>query len=299
MAFHGNAANANVTTDVSQGNYGGSNAIPIITVDSDKRISAINTASLTINASINANASVGDAGTYGFLMQASGNTSYEPGQTLAGSNLRYADSTGRVSSNVTPTGTWRLMGYDSGAPRTNSGSGSGTGSGNGNISGNVEGNAALSGGNVEGNVSGALQGGEVEGNTSLSSGNIQGNQNVNVSGNISVSAHTHDVNSFFFSGGNSPSHRSPNMVAKSATAGGNFSGSGSVSLDNMGVGGNVTTAGLNVAGNVAVTTDNLSVAGNVATDNLNVGGNAAVNVSTNVSVNTTVAYPTTLWLRSA
>ena len=106
MAFHGNAANANVTTDVSAGNYGSSNAIPIITIDSDKRVSAINTASLTINASINSNASTGDVGTYGFLMQASGNTSYEPGQTLAGSSLRYADSTGRVSSNVTPSGTW-------------------------------------------------------------------------------------------------------------------------------------------------------------------------------------------------
>ena len=300
MAIYGNAANANVTTDVSAGNYGSSNAIPIITVDSDKRVSAINTASLTINASINANASAGGEGTYGFLMQASGNTAYEPGQTLAGSSLRYADSTGRVSSNVTPTGTWRAMGYDSGAPRTNSGSGSGSGSGNGNISGNVQGNTSLSSGNVEGNVSGALQGGEVQGNTSLSSGNIQGNQNVNVSGSISVSAHTHDVNSFFFPGDHcTPSRRSPSFIAKSATAGGNFSGSGSVSLDNKGVAGNVTTAGLNVAGNVAVTTDNLNVAGNVTTDNLNVGGNAAVNVSTTVNVNTTVAYPTTLWLRSA
>ena len=72
MAFHGNAANANVTVDssISAGNYGGSNAIPVITISSDKRVSAINTASLTINASINSNASTGDVGTYGFLMQA-------------------------------------------------------------------------------------------------------------------------------------------------------------------------------------------------------------------------------------
>ena len=293
MAFHGNAANANVTTDVSAGNYGSSNAIPIITIDNSGRLDAINTAALTLDASVNTNSGTGDIGTYGFLMQASGNTSYEPGQTLAGSNLRYADSTGRVSSNVTPSGTWKLMGYDSGSPRTNSGSGSGSGSGNGNISGNVEGNTSLSSGNIQGNASGSLQGGNVQGNTSLSSGNIQGNQNVNVSGNISVSAHSHDVNSF----GNPGGRRT--FTAKSSTAGGNFSGSGSISLDNMGVGGNVTTSNLNVAGNTSITTDNLNVAGNVATDNAAIGGNASVNVNTNVTVNTTVAYPTSLWMRTA
>ncbi len=294
MAFHGNAANANVTTDVSEGNYGSSNAIPIISIDSSGRLDAINTAALTLDASVNTNSGTGDIGTYGFLMQASGNTSYEPGQTLAGSNLRYADSTGRVSSNVTPSGTWKLMGYDSGAARTNSGSGSGTGSGNGNISGNVEGNTSLSSGNIQGNTTGTLQGGNVQGNTSLSSGNIQGNQNVNVSGNISVSSHTHDVNSFYHY---LLGHRS--FTAKSASAGGNFSGSGSISLDNMGVAGNVSTDNLGVGGNTAVTTDNLNVAGNVTTDNLNVGGNAAVTVNTTVNVNTTVAYPTTLWMRTA
>ena len=67
----------------------------------------------------------------------------------------------------------------------------------------------------------------------------------------------------------------------------------------MGVAGNVSTDNLGVGGNTAVTTDNLNVAGNVTTDNLNVGGNAAVTVNTNVNVNTTVAYPTTLWMRSA
>jgi hypothetical protein len=293
MAFHGNAANVNITTDVATGNYGSSNAIPIITIDNQGRLDAINTAALTLDASVNTNSSTGDIGTYGFLMQASGNTSYEPGQTLAGSNLRYADSTGRVSSNVTPSGTWKLMGYDSGSPRTNSGSGSGTGTGSGNISGNVEGNTSLSSGNIQGNTSGTLQGGNVQGNTSLSSGNIQGNQNVNVSGNISVASHTHDVNSFGFLGG------TRTFTAKASTAGGNFSGSGSVSLDNMGVAGNVSTDNLGVGGNTAVTTDNLNVAGNVTTDNLNVGGNASVNVSTNVSVNTTVAYPTSLWMRTA
>ena len=286
MAIYGNAANANVTVDASAGNYGSSNAIPVITVDSDKRISAINEASLTLDASVNTNSSTGDIGTYGFLMQASGNTSYNPGQTLAGSNLRYADSTGRVSSNVTPSGTWKLMGYDSGSPLTNSGSGSGTGTGSGNISGNVEGNTSLSSGEVQGNVSGALQGGEVQGNSTLSSGNITGNQNVNVSGNISVASHFHE-------------RSGTNSTTKSATAGGNFSGSGSITLDNIGVSGNVNTSGLNVAGNTSITTSGLNVAGNVTTDNLAVGGNASVNVSTNVNVNTTVAYPTTLWMRSA
>ena len=272
MAFYGNAANANVTVDVALGNYGSSTAIPVITVDSDQRISAINTASISLDASVNANASLGDVGTYAFLQQASGNTSYNPGQTLAGSSLRYSDATGRMSNNATPAGTWRIMGYDSGAPLTNSGSGSGSGSGNGNISGNVQGNTSLSSGEVQGNVSGALQGGEVQGNTSLSSGNIQGNTNVNVSGNISVNNHSHPL-----SGGN---HNT-----KNASAGGNFSGSGSVSLDNKGVAGNVTTSGLNVAGNVT-------------TDNLAVGGNASVNVNTNVNVNTVVAYSSTLWLRT-
>ena len=295
MAIYGNAAKANVTVDQAAGNYGSSTAIPIITVDSDKRISAINTTALTLDASVNTNSALGAVGTYGFLMQASGNTAYNPGQTLAGSGLRYADATGNVSNNVTPSGTWRLMGYDSGSPRTNSGSGSGLGSGSGNISGNIQGNTSLSSGNIEGNVSGALQGGNVQGNTSLSSGNIQGNQNVNVSGNISVSAHTHDINTpntgFHYGGRNQ-------LTAKSASAGGNFSGSGSVSLDNIGVAGNVSTDNLGVAGNVSVSTDNMNVAGNVTTDNLNVAGNASVNVNTNVNVNTTVAYPASLWMRT-
>ena len=290
MALYGTGSNVNQTTDVSAGNYGSSTAIPIITIDSDKRISAINTASVTTDASVNANASLGDVGTYAFMQQSSGNTAYNPGQTLAGSSLRYSDATGRVSNNTTPSGRWRCMGYDSGAPLVNSGSGSGTGTGSGNISGNVQGNTSLSGGNVQGNTSGSLQGGNVQGNTSLSSGNIQGNANVNVSGNISVSSHTHSING-------SGLGKSYNQTTKSSSPGGNFSGSGSVPLDNKGVAGNVSTDNLGVAGNVNIPVDNLNVAGNVPTDNLNVGGNASVNVSTNVNVNTTVAYSSTLWLR--
>ena len=43
MAFHGNAANLNVTTDVSSGTYGSGNAIPVINIDSSGRLNAINT----------------------------------------------------------------------------------------------------------------------------------------------------------------------------------------------------------------------------------------------------------------
>ncbi len=66
MALYGTGSNVNQTTDVSAGNYGSSTAIPVITVDSDKRISAINTTSITLDASINSNEIVGDVGTYAF-----------------------------------------------------------------------------------------------------------------------------------------------------------------------------------------------------------------------------------------
>ena len=289
MAFYGNAANVNVTTNVNAGDYGSSTDIPIITIDSNKRVSAINTASVTTDATVNANASIGGVGTYAFLQTSDGNTSHNPGANASGSDLRYSDATGRKHNNTTPSGSWKCMGYNSGAPLVNSGNGSGSGSGNGNISGNVQGNSSLSSGNVQGNASGSLQGGNIQGNTSLSSGNIQGNANVNVSGNISVSNHTHALPY------NAVGLGQPNT--KGASAGGNFSGSGSVPLDNKGVAGNVNTDNLNVAGNVSIPTDNVNVAGNVPTDNLNVGGNASVNVNTNVSVNTTVAYSSTLWLR--
>ena len=41
MAFHGNAANANVTTDVSAGTYGDGNTIPTITIDANGRLDSI------------------------------------------------------------------------------------------------------------------------------------------------------------------------------------------------------------------------------------------------------------------
>ena len=243
MALYGDGSNVNKTVSASAGTYGGSSAVPVITVDANQRISAINTASITLTAAINANASVGDVGTYAFMQQSSGNTQYAPGATLAGSSLRYSDATGRMHT-TTPSGNWRCMGYDSGAALVNTGTGTGSGSGSGNISGNIQ-----------GNLSGNLQGGNVQGNTSLSSGNVQGNTNAN--GNMGVNH------------------------------GGNTKGSMYVPTNHLGVAGNVSTNHLGVGGSV-----------NVGGDNTNVGGTASVNVTVNsVTVNTTVAYSATLWLR--
>ena len=245
MAFHGNAANANVTTDVSQGTYGSGNAIPVITIDSSGRLDAINTSSVTYS-TLNAGATVGSVGSYAFMQQSSGNTQYAPGDTLAGSSLRYSDATGRVHSD-TPSGNWRCMGYDSGAALTNSGT----------VGGSAAGNAALSGGNVQGNVTGTVSG-NIQGDASLSSGNVQGNKNVNVSGNIQ--------------GGK----------------GGSFNVTPSVDTDELSVAGNIATDDLSITGNTGtIDTDELSVAGNVAV-NVNLGS---------ITVNTTVAYSSTLWLR--
>ena len=245
MAFHGNAANANVTTDVSAGTYGSGNAIPVITIDASGRLDAINTSSVTYG-TLNAGATVGSIGSYAFMQQSSGNTQYAPGDTLAGSSLRYSDATGQVHA-TTPSGNWRCMGYDSGAALTNSGT----------VGGSAAGNAALSGGNVQGNVTANVSG-NVQGDASLSSGNIQGNINVNVAGNIQ--------------GGK----------------GGSFNVTPSVDTDELAVAGNIATDELSVTGTTGtIDTDELSVAGNVAV-NVNLGS---------ITVNTTVAYSSTLWLR--
>ena len=143
MALFGTGSNITNTTSVAAGNYGSANAVPSITVDANQRISAINTNAITLTAAINANASVGDIGTYAFMQQSSGNTQYAPGATLAGSSLRYSDATGRIHT-TTPAGNWRCMGYDSGAALVNTGTGTGSGTGSGTISGNVQGNASVS-----------------------------------------------------------------------------------------------------------------------------------------------------------
>ena len=245
MAFHGNAANANVTTDVSAGTYGSGNAIPVITIDANGRLDTINTSSVTYG-TLNAGATVGSIGSYAFMQQSSGTTQYAPGDTLAGSSLRYSDATGQVHA-TTPSGNWRCMGYDSGAALTNSGT----------VGGSAAGNAALSGGNVQCNVT-ANTSGNIQGDASLSSGNIQGNINVNVAGNIQ--------------GGK----------------GGSFNVTPSIDTDELAVAGNIATDELSVTGTTGtIDTDELAVAGNVAV-NVNLGS---------ITVNTTVAYSSTLWLR--
>ena len=148
-ALFGTGSNITNTTSVAAGNYGSANAVPSITVDANQRISAINTNAITLTAAINANASVGDIGTYAFMQQSSGNTQYAPGATLAGSSLRYSDATGRVHT-TTPSGNWRCMGYDSGAALVNTGTGTGSGTGSGTISGNVQGNTSVQGGKGSG-----------------------------------------------------------------------------------------------------------------------------------------------------
>ena len=165
MALYGDGSNVNKTTSASTGSYGDGTNIPTITVDGNQRISAISNTSITLDASVNANASVGDVGTYAFLQQSSANAgAVNPGATAAGSTLRYSDATGRFG-NSGPNGSWRCMGYDSGAALVNAGSGNASASASGNISG------SLQGGQVQGNAT--LQGGEVQGNASLQGGEVQ------------------------------------------------------------------------------------------------------------------------------
>ena len=274
MALYGDGSNVNKTTSATQGTYGSASQVPTITVDGNQRISAINQTSITLDASINANASVGAVGTYAFLQQSSANAgAVTPGSTAAGSTLRYSDATGR-DNGTGPSGNWRCMGYDSGTPLANtSNTGSASASASGNVSGSlqggkVQGNASLQGGEVQGNAS--LQGGEVQGNASLQGGNVQGNTNAN--GSLGIGPTTQH----------------------------STKGSLSVPTNHLGVGGNVGTNGLNVSGNAG--TSGLNVAGNVSTNGLDVSGNitgtASINVSVNsVSANVTVAYSSTLWLR--
>ena len=258
MALYGDGSNVNKTTDATAATYGSSSAVPQIVVDGNQRISSISNVSITLDASINANASVGDVGTYAFLQQANTNSAVNPGATAAGSTLRYSDATGRPGGNPSgPNGSWRCMGYDSGAALANA---SNTGSASASASGNISG--SLQGGQVQGNAS--LQGGEVQGNASIQGGEVQGNTNVN--GNISVN-----------SSGNKGNISVSNPVNLTANTSG------------LNVGGNAGTSGLNVAGNVG--TSGLDVSGNVT-------GTASINVSVNsVSANVTVAYSSTLWLR--
>ncbi len=59
-----------------------------------------------------AGASAGAVGTYGLMWQPFTTSSYAPGQTIAGSYLRFASCSGSVSG-APGTGTWRCMGQAS------------------------------------------------------------------------------------------------------------------------------------------------------------------------------------------
>ena len=275
MAFHGNAANLNVTTDVSAGNYGSGNAIPVINIDSSGRLNSINESSVTYS-TLNANANVGSVGSYAFMQQSSGNTQYAPGDTLAGSSLRYSDATGRVH-NTTPSGNWRCMGYDSGAALTNSGT----------VGGSAAGSGSLQGGNVQGDTTATVSVNPTS-DLAISGGNVQGdaNVNVNVSGNLqgSKSFNTSAANPSSSFGAAVNTGNAPKAADDTFSG----SGSGSVATDELAVAGNVATDDLTITGNT----------GTIATDDLSVAGNVAVNVNLgSITVNTTVAYSSTLWLR--
>ena len=169
MALYGDGSNVTKTSSATAGTYGSATQVAQVTVDANQRISGITNVSIT--AAVNANASVGAVGTYAFMQQSSGNTTYAPGATLAGSSLRYSDATGRLYTSTTPSGNWRCMGYDSGAALVNSGSGTGSGSGSGNVSGSVTGNVAVPG----------------KGTYGLSGGTVNsGSASVNVSTNVTV-----------------------------------------------------------------------------------------------------------------
>ena len=286
MAIYGTGSNVNQTVSVNAATYGngGNNYVASITVDGNKRISAINTSSIT--ATLASNSTVGTVGSYAFMQQSSGNTQYAPGATLAGSSLRYSDATGQKHSD-TPSGNWRCMGYDSGAALTNAGSVSGpnvasaSGSfGSGNIQGDIT--VPLDDFNVTGNT-GTIATDDLNftGNTGTIpiddhnvTGNVQGNNSVNYSGNIQ--------------GGK----------------GGSFSVNRTIPVDDNNITGNIqgdtsTTVSGNIQGDTSATISG-NIQGNqtIATDDLNVAGNVSVNVNLNsVTVNTVVAYSSTLWLR--
>jgi hypothetical protein len=135
MALYGDGTNVTKTTSVTAGTYGSATSVPVVTVDANQRISGITNTAIT--AAVNANASVGDVGTYAFMQQNGSTTVYNPGATLAGSSLFYSDSTGRLYTTAQPSGNWRCMGYDSGAALVNTGTGTGSGTGSGTISGTV------------------------------------------------------------------------------------------------------------------------------------------------------------------
>jgi len=135
MALFGDGVNVTKTTSATAATYGDATNVAQVTIDANQRLSGITNVAIT--AAVNANAATGDIGTYAFMQQATGDTIYNPGNTLAGSSLRYSDATGRMYTVSNPSGNWRCMGYDSGAALVNTGTGTGSGTGSGTIAGTV------------------------------------------------------------------------------------------------------------------------------------------------------------------
>ena len=183
MALYGDGVNVTKTTSATAGTYGSATQVAQVTVDANQRISGITNVSIT--AAVNANAAAGDVGSYAFMQQSSGNTTYNPGDTLAGSSLRYSDATGRLYTAVTPSGNWRCMGYDSGAALVNTGTGTGSGTGSGTISGTYSGTVSGTA-SVSGNV--AVPGKGTFGVSS--SGTISGTSSGTVTGTATISTVT-------------------------------------------------------------------------------------------------------------
>lgn len=79
------------------------------------RVSQAVTAQVTTSSvlALISGAAVGAVGTYAFLSPTSTSTIYNPGDTLAGSSLKYSgsESGGLSVSSTSPAGTWRIMGY--------------------------------------------------------------------------------------------------------------------------------------------------------------------------------------------
>lgn len=63
------------------------------------------------NISAGASTTLGAVATYAFLRRSSSSGSYTPGETAAGSTLRYSASEREQTTSTIPSGTWQCMGY--------------------------------------------------------------------------------------------------------------------------------------------------------------------------------------------
>ena len=106
------------TSSQASVNNSGTTVIQDVTLDTYGHVTGLNSVALSIPAaysdasarSAQAGHSAGAVGSYAFLRAASGTSSYNPGDTLAGSSLDYASADGGVTSTTSPAGTWRCMG---------------------------------------------------------------------------------------------------------------------------------------------------------------------------------------------